>query len=132
MSESLPTVPLKDAELIGVLNRGFKAEPATEVDGSKKRNLDRAREELGHIAALKSNPAFNWFFDNCVESAFMDARKDLENAPLGSGDLPLRHAQFRALRKIVRWLDEREIEHRRLDDPNDPALDALRARIGLH
>lgn len=133
MSQSLPPVgPLNDNELIGAVSRGFKAEPATEVDGSKKRNLERAREELGHIAALKGNAAFNWFFDNCIESEFKSARKNLESAHAPAEDLAMRHAQFCALRVIVRWMDEREVQHRRLDDPNDPALDDLRARIDLH
>lgn len=128
-----PTGTLKDAELIGVLNRGFKAEPATESgDAAKKRNRERAREELGHIAALKGNAAFNWFFDNCIEAEFKSARNNLESAHAPSEDLAMRHAQFCALRVIVRWLDEREVQHRKLDDQSDPALAELRSRIDLH
>jgi hypothetical protein len=39
---------------------------------------------------------------------------------------------FQTWRKIARWLDEREIEHRRSLNPKDPHLDEIRARLNLH
>jgi hypothetical protein len=89
--------------------------------------------ELSQIESLRDNVAFQWFWQNCVEQGFRQARQNLEDSTSeNSADVRLLLSKFHVWRHIARWFDQRELEHRRLLNPNDPRLEQIRERIDLH
>ena len=126
---------LTDNELARVVSAGFRTEPAQAGPDAKERNVQFAQDELGHIATLRQNAAFQWFSATCIERGFKQSRETLEEVDLAQLS-PRATARllsvFQTWRVIARWLDEREIEHRRLLNPKDPELEMIRARLDLH
>ena len=128
-----PIRRLSDNELVRTVHEGFHVEPVAD-EGAKARNTKLALEELGQIERLRQHPAFQWFSDTCVDRSFKESRQLL--AAVNLELLPPRSvariiAEFQTWRKIARWLDERELEHRRYLNPQDPHLDVIRKRLDL-
>lgn len=120
-----PLEPLREGEFARTLNRTAEvATPATSPE--KERNKSRAQIELSMISELSSSSAFTWFMENCLVKHF-EKWRDLLHAP----DTATRRALagFMSAKENVRWLTEREFEHRRLLDPNDPVLTQLREKL---
>jgi hypothetical protein len=132
-----PIRRLSDNELVRVISTGFKTEPQPQSaePGGRERNEKLAADELGIIESLRQNTAFQWFSDTCIEQGFKESRELLEEvdlAQLSPKAVTRLVAVFQTWRKIARWLDERELEHRRFLNPKDPHLDVIRARLDLH
>ena len=141
MADENPNPPIRrltDNELVRTVAGGFRDPDHGEgaaTEGARERNEKRALDELGTIATLRQNPAFQWFSDTCIESGFKESRELLEEvdlAQLSPKAVTRLVATFQAWRKVARWLDERELEHRRFLNPKDPHLDVIRARLDLH
>ncbi len=126
-SQPVPLQPLEPSELARRLN-----EPGTSVarvTQEPSENEKNAAKELGMISELQSSTAFKWFFENCVEKAFFDARDQLMSEDTPELLLTLAHTKYNALKKVVRWMKEREIEHRRLLNKDDAGLSRLREEL---
>lgn len=130
-----PIRKLTDAELTRVVAAGFQTEGAGAAPDTKQRNVLLAQDELSHIEALRQHPSFQWFQANCIERSFKESRDLLEETDLAQFTpkaVTRLLSVFQTWKKIARWLDERELEHRRLLNPKDPELDMIRARLDLH
>jgi hypothetical protein len=116
-----------------MVSSGFKTETTIDDDpAAKQRNKERARNERSHIETLRQNTSFQWFYDSCIERGFQESRRLLEADDADDEELPKLAAAFRVMRGIARWMDARELEHRRLENPNDPQIAVIRARLDLH
>src|SRR5215471_7879847 len=125
---------LTDSEFVRAVNRGFKAEGAVTDDSpeAKQRNLKRARDELYHIETLHQNSSFGWYYQTIIQRGFKECRESLESIDTPPAALPILHAKFQVWREIARALDTLELEHRRLENPKDPHIEVIRARLDLH
>lgn len=139
MADENPNPPIRrlsDNELVRAVAGGFHGEgEGAASEGGRERNEKRALDELGTIETLRQHPAFQWFSGTCIETGFKESRELLEEvdlAQLSPKAVTRLVATFQAWRKIARWLDEREVEHRRFLNPKDPHLDVIRARLDLH
>lgn len=138
MPDDNPNPPIRkltDAELTRAVSAGFQTDPSATQPDAKERNVLLAQDELGHIEALRQHPSFQWFQANCVERNFKESRDLLEETDLTQFTpkaVTRLLSVFQTWRKIARWLDERELEHRRLLNPKDLHLEVIRARLDLH
>jgi hypothetical protein len=132
---------LSDAEAARIAKQGGlelvtgspeKAPPQNESDAAKERNKAKAREELGHIESLWNHSSFVWFYNECIENGFKAARKFLHEVDVGDSELPRLASRFHVFKEIACWLDEREREHRRLQDPSDPKISEINERLDAH
>jgi hypothetical protein len=126
---------LSDAELTRAVSEGFKTDASGNLPDAKERNSILAQDELAHIETLRQHPSFQWFQANCVERNFKESRDLLEETDLTQFTpkaVTRLLSVFQTWRKVARWLDERELEHRRLLNPKDPHLEVIRARLDLH
>lgn len=124
--------PLTDSELVRTVNRGFVTDRITDdTPEARARNIKRARDELSHIETLRQNSSFQWY-SSLIEQGFKDSRAALESPDTPPKALPIIQAKFQVWREIARLLDEREIEHRRLENTNDPQIEVIRERLDLH
>jgi hypothetical protein len=123
----VPLQPLEPSELAHRLNQ-----PGTSiarVTREPSENEKRAGRELGMISELQSSTAFKWFFEKCVEQAFFEARERLFSEDTPESELLLARERYQAIKKIVRWIKEREIEHRRCLNKDDSGLPRLREEL---
>lgn len=120
-----PLPSLKEGELARRLNNPntTPVQPADDQAENKKRALG----ELSQISELLDSTAFQWFFEKCLVTQF-DAYRDLFHNPR-TKDLHAAQARFLLAKETVRWLKERELQHRKLINPSDHGLDKLRGEL---
>jgi hypothetical protein len=130
MDQSQPPSPLpslNEGELARRLNQpGVKVidHPVPDDQAANKR---RAAGELGMISELLNSTAFDWFFEKCLLPQFEGSRDALHNP--ATKDLNTARARFILAKETIRWIKERELQHRKLLNPTDSGLDKLRAEL---
>lgn len=89
-----------------------------------------AGNDLRFIFELNQSTAFDWFWRECIEKLFVEARTELHEPDSGPDDLRQAKEQFLALRKVRNWMLEREILRRRQLNLKDPEIYRLTKKLG--
>lgn len=122
-----PLKPASNSDFAVSLNRGITP-TSTEAE---KRNREHAGEELSAIWHLRDNKQFQWFWRECIEKQLREAKDAYHDEQLSPESANTFRTKYLALRRVARWLLDREIEHRRLINPHDTEIARLREKISL-
>lgn len=100
-------------------------------DDATKRNRENAGEALASIWHLRENKHFQWFWKECVEKEYQAAKDRYNEENISPENANTFRTQYLQMRRIVRFMLDREIEHRRLINPNDTEIARLREKLRL-